>query len=82
MGSIVEDEGRKRSNSLEVIHDEFYQKEILLSELLHERVTSRSGQVNYVFKTHLETELNVSKPFKYPPYCISLLNWTQKDLAQ
>ena len=80
--SFGKTEERKRSNSLEVIHDEFHQKEILLSELLYERVTSRTGQVNYVFKTHLETELNVARPFKYPPFFISLLNWTQKDLAK
>jgi hypothetical protein len=75
-------ESRPRSESVEVIHEDYYQKELLISELLFERVTSKTGNVNYLFKTHLETELNVLKPFQYPPYCISLLDWTQSDLTQ
>ena len=75
----VKVESRPRSGSVEVIHDDYFSKEILISELIFERVTGKTGEVGYLFRTHLETELNVTKAFQVPPYCISLVDWTRND---
>ena len=74
-------ETRVRSGSIEVINDDYCLKEILIGEINFER-EGKDGEIDYLFRTHLETDLNVAQPFMLPPYCISLVDWARNDAMQ
>ena len=82
VGKEEKDESRLRLESVEVINDDYCLKEILISEINFETESRKDGEVDYLFRNHLETDLNVTKPFMLPPYCISLVDWVRNNVMQ
>lgn len=82
---LVETSEKVKSNSKELEKTTgIFSKEVLLSELSYERVTNKKGMITYIYRSHIECDFSLSHeafPSKKPPYFISLVNFSNKQIG-
>ena len=79
---------KPRSNSVDIVRDEFVQeKELLIGELVCERVTNKKGMVAYDLQTHIEADFPVVGEDAFgdsgkAPFLIGFINFADQTTGE